>query len=541
MIIIVFFIAQNPADDTASYFVKFPSFIKRKQLEDHIESHGFGDIIIGIEMHCINASNKRPAGSAKISIMPASLHDEFISALNGSRLLGKHYLSVEPYYERKQRRTIEPPRKASQTKQKPLVKEPCVVFVGPVLPNYINRAHIQAHFREYKDTITDIQFKGDRQRRGCHVLLTFKSSSSAMRAIDGYNHTSLLGKHKIKLDIYEPHHPMPSSASCPTMSVSTASAVRTPNTKSKQASSTEIVSSSILKDETHGNINIKHQSVGGYSMGQLSSSCDLEIRSTHGAAVVNKELVSNYSDSEEDQLQNTVTTVIIENLDSSVTQEEIESLTGVVITCYTPSHLTPSKVAAWVEVANSKCAYTVAEKLDGRVIYGKEVYCSLTDSHTMQQQMHNFSTFIDPPEKELPSAQSVPPSSLTDSHVPQLHIQSFPTFEDPHKEPLHLSQTIPPSSVESFMSGSLTSAAQQNTHSSPTFRDPPQEQVPMPRTISDHIVQQEYLTLFYLGDQHSLQQPQATFPQESTAPFVIPSNLQLPKHEPGPPITATPL
>ena len=522
--------------------MKFPPFIKRKQLEDHIDSYGFGDNIIDIEMHCINAFNKRPAGTAKISIMPASLHDEFISVLSGSQLLGKHYLYVEPYHERKQKSmyTREPPRKA---KQEPLVQDPCVVFVGPVLPNYINKTHIQAHFREYMDAITDIQFKGDRQRRGCHVLLTFTSSSSAMRAIARYNRTFLFGKHEIKLDLYEPHHPMPSSASCPTMPVSTASAVRTPNTKSKQASSIEIASSSILKDEAHGKITskLKHQSVGGYSMGQLSSSCGLERRSTLGAAVANKELVSNYSDSEEDQLQNAVTTVIVENLDSSVTQEKIESLTGVVITCYTPSHLTPNKVAAWIEVANSKCACTIAEKLDGRVIYGKEVYCSLTDSHTLQQQMHSFSTFKNPPEKELPSVQSVPPSSLPDSHVPQQHIQSFPTFEDPHKEPLHLSQIIPSNSVESFMSGSLASAVQQHTHSSPTFRDPPQEQVSMPQPISDHVAQQEYLTLFFLGDQHLLQQPQATFSQESTAPFIIPSDSQLPIHEPGPLIPAAPL
>ena len=202
-------------------------------------------------MHCINTSNKRSAGTAKISMTPFSLHDEFISVLSGSQLLDKHFLSVEPYLERKQRSTKEPPRKISQTKQESQTKEPCIVFVGPLLPNYINKAHIQTHFRECNDAITDIEFKGDRQRRGCHVLLTFKSSSSAMRAIDRYNRTFLLGKHKLRLNLYNPHRPMPSSASCPTLPVSTASAVHSPNIKSKRTSSTEKAKVLTSKGKTH--------------------------------------------------------------------------------------------------------------------------------------------------------------------------------------------------------------------------------------------------------------------------------------------------
>jgi hypothetical protein len=149
--------------------------------------------------------------------------------------------------------------------------------------------------------------------------------------------------------------------------------------------------------------------------------------------------------------------------------------------------------------------------------------------------MHSFPTLkVD----QLPSAQSSP---LADSHNrPQQHIQSFPTFEDPPKEPLHLTQSIPHSSTESFTSGSLA-IVQQHTHSSPTFRDPLKEQLPVSQPVPDHIAQQEYLTLFCLGDQHPLQQAQPIFPQESVTPFILSGDPQLPVHEPGPPVPVAPL
>ena len=535
--------------------MKFPPFIKRKQLADHIEKHGFADNIVDIEMHCINASNKRPAGTAKVLIIPFSLHDEFISVLNGSRLLGKHSLSVKPYLERKQRSAKDPSKNSSGTRQESQIKEPCIVFVGPLLPNYINKGHIQAHFSEYNDAIIGIEFKGDRQRRGCHVLLTFKSSSSATRAIDRYNHTFLNGKHKIKLDSYKPRYQMSSSMSCPTMPVSIPSAMHSPNTKSKQTSSTQKGKISTFKGKihssdqlgTHGDSkvgsNAIHRSVGYHSKGQLSSSrptdgdfVETSTSSPLGAAAASNEIVSDYSDSEEDQLQNTVTTVFVENLDSSVTQKEIESLTGVSITHYTPSLSTPGKVAAWIEVENSKHACTIAKKLDGNEVHGEKVHCYVTDTNTLIQEMHSFPTVKE--EYQIPLVQSRP---LTDSHNrPQQHIQSFPTFEDPPKEqePLHLSQSVPCNSMESFMSGNISEsiAVQQHAQSFPTFRDQLQEQLPVP----DHniIAHQQYFTLFYLGNQHPLQQPRSIFSQESAAPFILPGYPQLPGpvHEPRPPV-----
>ena len=60
----------------------------------------------------------------------------------------------------------------------------------------------------------------------------------------------------------------------------------------------------------------------------------------------------------------------------------------------------------------------------------------------------------------------------------------------------------------------------------------------MPQPISHDTAQQEYLTLFFSGHQHPLQQPQ---PQESAAPFIIPIDPQLLVQKPGPPVPVAPL
>ena len=432
-------------------------------------------------MHILNVYNRKPAGSAKVLIRPLSLQDKFISILDGSLLPGKQgYVSVKPYYERKRTNNKEPPRKVPHTTWQPQEKEPCVVFVGPVLPHFINKSDIQAHFREHKDAIANIEFKGDQRRRGCYVLLTFKSASSAMRAIDRYNRTFVLGKHKIKVELYKPYRAMSSTASCPTMQGSTASSMHmlTRKTKSKQASSTETAST--LKDEAPSSDKVgtldntafeaKQHSAGPHFIEPLSSCEPLESCAGKNSTIgpVSKEFIPPYSDDEEDQLQNTVTTVIVENLDPNITQKELESLTGVNIICYTPSHLTPEKTAAWIEVANSKYACTFADKLDGKMICGKKVYCSLTDSCMLQEQSYAFPSLKDPPKEELPLSQPILPS---------------------------------------------------------------------------HDAQQEYLSLFFLGDKHPLQESHTSFSQDPTitVPFIFPSDSPLPVQEPKPPIPVAPL
>ena len=91
-----------------------------------------------------------------------------------------------------------------------------------------------------------------------------------------------LGKHKLKVDFYKPHHSMLSSASCPTMPVSTDSSMLTPSTKSRYVStSITTAEASSLNDKTYSSdqpdtldkmtSTTEYQSAGCHSVGQLSS------------------------------------------------------------------------------------------------------------------------------------------------------------------------------------------------------------------------------------------------------------------------------
>ena len=532
---------ENSADDSTSLFMKFPPFVKREQLQKHIRRHGLGENIVDIEMHVFSTSNRKPAGSAKVIITPLSLRDKFISALNESCLWGKYSISVEPYRERKQVGTKAPQHR----RQQPQAKQSCVLFVGPVLPHYINRSHILTHFSECKDSITDVKFKADRRRRGCSVLLTFKSSSSAMNAIEKYNRTLLLDKHKIKMDLYRPHQSMSSSASCPTMPVSSGYTVLQPGgTKSEQPA--EKSKSFVLdKADTRDKMTAKaakRQSPAvseGGSVGEVPSFGSTDDCSEEWPTL-GEEYLPYYDDFEDDQLQNTVTTVIVENLEPKVTQKEIEKHTDVKIIHYTPSHLTPDKVAAWIEVANSKHACIVAEKLDGQVIHGKKVYCSLTDSRTLQQHSDSFPTFDKPPEEHLPLSQPTPSSVVIDSRVLEQH-SGFPSFHGHDPPDAHLAV---PNLPQSTSPNSLTddrNVTHQHAYPSPSIEVPPKEQFELSLQeypLLDHETQQKYLSaLFFLGEKQEsaseMTSPQYHYP-------AVPSQISSPAHAYVHPAPCTP-
>lgn len=401
----------NKDTATTTLYLKFPPFIRKKQLHDHIKKHGFGDNIVNIDMH-IHLPSRKPAGSAKVLIVPSSLQDSFIDSLNGSHVQGKYRITVQPYRGRQCKRTPVPTHqipKTAQTHQaqrKTLCatqKEPCTILVGSRLPNYLNKGHIQKHFAEFKDVITHIEFKGDKSKRGCFVLISLKSSNSAMKAIKRYNNTSLLGKHKIKVELYKP---LPSSMSCPDVDESTSEikpyALTTADEKqpcplSQTCPNLTVLSSlsGTVLDEAHltaqrcvimtscvKNTDTAHPlifppSVVPHSSGQLATADIL-----HESSGMPRYMVG----CEGDELQPSNTTVLVENLDPNVSQNDIEVLLGVSVDSYTPSHMTPGNVA-WIEVADSQCARAIADKLYGQIVHGRELCCSLAPSSTLRQQI----------------------------------------------------------------------------------------------------------------------------------------------------------
>ena len=373
----------------------------------------------------------------------------------------KYRITVQPYRQQKSRQCKRTPTPTEQTpksaqthqaQRKTLCttqKEPCIILVGSRLPNYLNKDHIQKHFSEFKDAITNIEFKVDKSKRGCFVLITLKSSSSAMKAVKRYNHTSLLGKHKIKVELYKS---LPSSMSCPAIHGSTSESTHYTLTTAdeKQAcppsqtcpnlAAQSYLSGTVL-DEAHQtgqrgvittsclNIDAAHlltfpPSVVPHSSGQLATADMYE------PSGIPRYMVG----SEGNELNSSNTTVIVENLDPNVSQNDIEALLGVSVDSYTPSHMTPGNVA-WIEVADSQCAHAIAEKLYGQVVRGRELCCSLAPSSTLHQQIFG-STSYNQYEEQWSLSHSLdftPPGSVSKIEHPPSFFLGHCEFPDSHR------------------------------------------------------------------------------------------------------------
>ena len=79
--------------------------------------------------------------------------------------------------------------------------------------------------------------------------------------------------------------------------------------------------------------------------------------------------------------------VIAENLDPKFSKTDLECLTNVRIDNYTPSHLTPDKAAAWIEVSNDTDALIIADCLNERIIVGRKIHCSMAKSTELHKLM----------------------------------------------------------------------------------------------------------------------------------------------------------
>ena len=351
-------------------------------------------------MH-IHVPSRKPAGSAKVLITPASLQDKIIADLDGTPLQDGYTLYVQPFRQpkRKQRnawiKSDHPHDRQQQlscSDKSTVLEEPCTIFVGSSLPHRINESHIQNHFSELKEAIINVEFKSEKQGKGCFVLVTFESPQSARRAISQYHHTYLLDKHRLKVEMYKPQYPFSSHSSCPAMSIVKHACY---NTTFKLVKPSECTTLSSEDESENGStffpsecsVDHKVSNVGQIQLKKLpehipDEPCTLcEDKGECGLG---------YNYLEENQLKNTATVITVENLDPSFSQSDIESLTGVKVTAYTPSHKTPSKIAAWIEVANCEYAHTVAKTLDGREIKGKVVHCSLSESDSFLWHAHSM-------------------------------------------------------------------------------------------------------------------------------------------------------
>ena len=74
------------------------------------------------------------------------------------------------------------------------------VYFGSELPEYISEQHVREHFSRFEPHIVSIELVCDEKTQD-FGFITFSSFSSAQLAVKDLDNSTLLGKHKIKLNI----------------------------------------------------------------------------------------------------------------------------------------------------------------------------------------------------------------------------------------------------------------------------------------------------------------------------------------------------
>ena len=211
--------------DRTKLHAKFPPFITTKQLYAHFSHCGFDESEVQIQRHT-NHSTGKPSGSATIFVTQA---DDFISIVNDTLLLQKHRLKVTLYQRRQKKRQ----NRRSLLKEKPVMDQyasnteavlsnvtpeminspssspstySCRIFVGSGLPAYINEQHIREHFKQFQKSILRVDTIRDRETKvpKGYFFITFQSQAFADMAVQTFNHSLLLGEHKIKVENEKP-------------------------------------------------------------------------------------------------------------------------------------------------------------------------------------------------------------------------------------------------------------------------------------------------------------------------------------------------
>ncbi len=229
----------------------FPSFVSESSISDHFVQHGFKEVITEVSLYSSEADSKI-IQCALVTFTSAKHATDAISLLNGTLFRGKEKLILtlqmvpadseflkvgEPQVKLKPQEvclsdggyvssslgsatSLSTPelkglgcpiyqRSGTSSPLVPQTQGTCAVFVGTKsrkpFPSCINASHLREHFVSYRDHIQDVQIVCNRSRNDnkSFGLIAFSSRHTAMRAIEEFDGSSLLGMCALHLDFYQ--------------------------------------------------------------------------------------------------------------------------------------------------------------------------------------------------------------------------------------------------------------------------------------------------------------------------------------------------
>ena len=197
-------------------FVKFPLFVKREDIKDHLKVCGLSDNVKSVRMFFDKA--KKPKGSGYVEVIPPNAGRKAISKLNGSLLLGKYKIEAKKFNDNRKRGS--PGKKPANKGGRAAAASACIpeeddsdtesgesfkIFVGSLkskaLPHSIQSAHLQQHFNDFAQSIQNVYVIMDRETKQSKGFgfVTFNSKKAAQAAVNKLNGSQLHGC-QLKLD-----------------------------------------------------------------------------------------------------------------------------------------------------------------------------------------------------------------------------------------------------------------------------------------------------------------------------------------------------
>jgi len=152
-------------------------------INDHLSVHGCSDFVVEF---------KRLSSSLARVTVPKSEAFGVISNLNGSKVDGKHKLTVEPYNSRAGPGAAKVADASHSVASK---DEKCTLYVGSKLPEYMNEQHLRDHFGMFSSAISKVELIRERHTKifKGFAFITFTSHGVALTAMNALNHSTLLG------------------------------------------------------------------------------------------------------------------------------------------------------------------------------------------------------------------------------------------------------------------------------------------------------------------------------------------------------------
>ena len=188
--------------DSVALFLKYP-FQASRLIQAHLKTLGYGRYVKRYQWKSPN--------TAILIVKPASIGEEIISNVHGTKITGRYELNVDYYQPRYEKKRPRIEDKRPRIEERAITASGhCKLFIGSGLPRHTNEQHLKEHFEEFQQWITNVEVVRDRFTKQCkgYGYVTFSTMEKAHEAKDVLHHSKLLGT-RVNVNFRTSRHQLP--------------------------------------------------------------------------------------------------------------------------------------------------------------------------------------------------------------------------------------------------------------------------------------------------------------------------------------------